>query len=406
MSKETLIERAEIDLEKLCLELPNRRVGGPGNRLSSDFFAEVVSGFGFETECPEFDCMDWKSDQVELTFEDEAFEVQASPYSLGCKVKALLTAASTLEELEAIEVEDKILLLYGDLAKEQLMPKNFPFYNPEEHQAIIGLLETKKPLAILTATTRNPELAGGLYPFPLIEDGDFDIPSVFMKEEEGEKLLKHLGKEAILVSDAQRIPAKGYNVIARKGNAGDRSVVVCAHIDAKLGTPGAIDNAAGVVVLLVLAELLEAYDGKHGVDLIAFNGEDYYSAPGQVHYLQSNQGKLEQIRLAINIDGAGFKEGKTAYSLYECPAEIRAVVQKAFSTQENTIEGELWYQSDHSIFIQNQVPAVAITSDRLMELSTNITHTEKDIPDIVAPGKLVDIAIALRDVILELDRQL
>jgi aminopeptidase YwaD len=367
MSKETLIERAEIDLEKLCLELPNRRVGGPGNRLSSDFFA---------------------------------------PYSLGCKVKALFTAASTLEELEAIEVEDKVLLLYGDLAKEQLMPKNFPFYNPEEHQAIIGLLETKKPLAIIAATSRNPELAGGLYPFPLIEDGDFDIPSVFMKEEEGEKLLKHLGKEAILVSDAQRIPAKGYNVIARKGNAGDRSVVVCAHIDAKLGTPGAIDNAAGVVVLLVLAELLEAYDGKHGVDLIAFNGEDYYSAPGQVHYLQSNQGKLEQIRLAINIDGAGFKEGKTAYSLYECPAEIRAVVQKAFSTQENTIEGELWYQSDHSIFIQNQVPAVAITSDRLMELSTNITHTEKDIPDIVAPGKLVDIAIALRDVILELDRQL
>ena len=406
MSKETLIEKAERDLEKLCLELPNRRVGGPGNRMATDFFAKVVSSFGFATECPEFDCMDWTHEEVLLSVEDESFEIQASPYSLGVELSAPLAAAATLEELKAVEVRDKVLMLHGELAKEQLMPKNFTFYNPEEHQVIIRLLETKKPLAIIAATSRNPELAGGMYPFPLIEDGDFDIPSVYMTEEEGVKLANFVGKEAVLVSDAQRIPARGCNVIARKGSAKDLRIVICAHIDAKLGTPGAIDNAAGVVVLLLLAELLGSYSGKLGIELVAFNGEDYYSAPGQVHYLQSNQGRLKQINLAINIDGAGSKEGQTAYSLYECPPGISDVVQKAFSTQENTIEGELWYQSDHSIFIQNGVPAVAITSDRLMELSTNITHTEKDIPDIVAPGKLVDIAIALRDVILELDRQL
>ena len=406
MSKETLIERAERDLKKLCLELPNRRVGGPGNRMATDFFAEVVSSYGFEAECPEFDCMDWRHGEVRLSVDGESFEVQASPYSLGCEVKAPLVAATTLDELKLAEVGDKILMLYSELAKEQLMPKNFPFYNPEEHQIIIGLLESKQPLAIIAATSRNPELAGGMYPFPLIEDGDFDIPSVYMTEEEGERVLKHVGKKAMLVSDTQRIPAKGYNVIARKGNTGDRRVVICAHIDAKLGTPGAIDNASGVVVLLLLAELLEIYAGNLGIELVAFNGEDYYSAPGQVHYLESNQGRLKQINLVINIDGAGYKEGQTAYSLYECPPGISDVVQKAFFAQENTIEGELWYQGDHSIFIQNQLPAVAITSDRLMELSMYITHTEKDIPEIVAPGKLVDIAIALRDVILELDRQL
>ena len=406
MNIKTLADLAEGYLNKLCLELPNRRVGGPGNRMATDFFAEVVSGFGFETERPEFDCMDWKSDHVELTVGGESFEVQASPYSLGCKVKAPLASASELEELKVVEVRDKILMLHGELAKEQLMPKNFPFYNPEEHQAIIELLEMKKPLAILAATTRNPELAGGMYPFPLIEDGDFDIPSVFMTEEEGVKLANLVGKDTVLFSDAQRIPAKGCNVIARKGSAKDLRIVICAHIDAKLGTPGAIDNAAGVVVLLLLAELLESYAGNLGIELVAFNGEDYYSAPGQVHYLQSNQGRLKQINLAINIDGAGYKEGQTAYSLYECPPEINAAVQKAFSAQENTVEGELWYQSDHSIFIQNGVPAVAVTSDQFMELSTNITHTTKDVPEIVSSGKLVDIAIALRDVILELDNQL
>ncbi|MBK9392004.1 MAG: M28 family peptidase [Bacteroidetes bacterium] len=32
-------------------------------------------------------------------------------------------------------------------------------------------------------------------------------------------------------------------------------MVVTAHIDAKKGTPGAIDNATGVIVLLLLSEL-------------------------------------------------------------------------------------------------------------------------------------------------------
>ena len=91
----------------------NRRVGGPGNRMATDFFAEVVSGFGFETECPEFDCMDWKSDHVELTVGGESFEVQASPYSLGCKVKAPLASASELEELKVVIrvcKENKVML--------------------------------------------------------------------------------------------------------------------------------------------------------------------------------------------------------------------------------------------------------------------------------------------------------
>ena len=40
-------------------------------------------------------------------------------------------------------------------------------------------------------TDRNPELVGALYPFPLFEDGDFDIPSVFMTGDEGLRLAKH-----------------------------------------------------------------------------------------------------------------------------------------------------------------------------------------------------------------------
>jgi hypothetical protein len=40
---------------------------------------------------------------------------------------------------------------------------------------------------------------------------------------------------------------------------------------------------------------------------------------------------------------------------------------------------------------------VAITSDRLIELSTDVTHTSKDRPELVDYSKLVDIALALQD---------
>ena len=397
-----LQKQAETYLHKLSLDIPNRQTGREGNRMATAFFAETVAAFGFDTDCPEFDCIDWTHGDVNLTADGASFEAFVSPFTLGCQVSAPLIDAATVEQLESIDAHGKILLLHGELTKEQLMPKNFTFYNPDEHKHIIDLLETKQPAAIIAATTRNPELAGGMYPFPLIEDGDFDIPSVYMTDEAGNRLAAHIGQTVSLAFEANRIPAKGCNVIAHKGAESARRVVLCAHIDAKDNSPGALDNGTGVVVLLLLAELLADYVGELGIELVAFNGEDYYSAPGQMLYLESNADRLSDIRLVINLDLAGYREGSTAYSTYGCPGEIDDLIKQVFATQPDMGEGEPWYQSDHSIFIQRQVPAVAITSDRFMELSTYVTHTPKDRPELVDHDKLVNIAIALRDLLLEL----
>ena len=249
-------EKAAKYLRRLCRETPSRRVGSKGNRAATDFFAGITASFAFETESPAFDCIDWIPEGVHLTVDGVPFEVFVSPYSLSCHVMAPFIVVSTVEELKAAEVANGIILLHGHIAREQLMPKNFPFYNPDEHKRIIQLLEMKKPQAIMAATSRDVEMAGAVYPFPLIEDGDFDIPSVYMTEEEGNRLAEYAGMEVSLDIRANRFPATGCNVIARKGADPNRRVVLFAHIDAKDGTPGATDNAAGVIVLLLLAELL------------------------------------------------------------------------------------------------------------------------------------------------------
>ena len=407
MIAESLTKKAESYLQRLCVDIASRQVGSEGNRAATDFFAGVVSSFGFETECPGFDCMDWSQAGVELTVAGSPFEALASPYSLGCQVSAPLVVVSTIEALAAAEPDNQIVLLHGDITREQLMPKNFPFYNPDHHKRIIRLLEEKQPRAIIAATFSDVEMVGGaVYPFPLIEDGDFDVPSVYMTAEEGDRLAEHAGQEVWLESRAQRIPARGCSVIARKGANRKRRVVLFAHIDAKMGTPGAADNASGIVVMLLLAELLARFSSNLGIEIVALNGEDNYSNPGEQQYLALNAGRFDEIILGINVDGVGYYKGKAAYSLYDCPADIAWVVHQVLARYEDMSEGERWYQGDHGLFLMNQRPTLALTSEQVTELMAEIVHTSKDSPEIIDTTKLVTVAVALRELLLHLDQHL
>ncbi len=399
MTNSSLKTKAESYLNRLCIDILTRRVGTQGNQEANEFLAEIFVSFGFEVERQPFDCIDWVQGGASLSLNGEQFEVHAGPFTPGCQAQAQLVVASSVEELQAVNVRDKILLLRGEIAREQLMPKNFPFYNPDEHQRIVRLLETKAPRAVLAATGRNPETAGAVYPFPLIEDGDFDLPSAYLTEEEGARLASYADEMAALVIEAERRPSSGFNLVARKGRP-DRRVVFSAHIDAKDNTPGALDNAAGVVVLLLLAELLEDYHGATGIELVPFNGEDHYSAAGEICYLKANQGKLNQIALNINMDALGSHKGNTLFSLYECPDALTSMIQTTFATHTGFVQGAPWFQGDHMVFGMNGVPAMALTSENFVEILTEIAHTPKDTPELVDPEKLVEIAITLQELLV------
>ncbi len=399
-----LQDNAKKYLHHLCVEIPGRRVGSVGNRAATDFFAERMASYGHRVECPPFDCIDWRQNGAQLTVGGNRFEVRVSPYSLGCRVAEPLAAVTSVEELESADIRDKVLLMHGAIAKEQIMPKNFPFYNPEHHRQILQLLETSQPRAIVAATTQDPGLAGAVSPFPLFEDGDFDIPSVYMTEEQGLRLAPLVGRQASLKIDAQRTPSWGCNVVTRIGKDHTRRIVLFAHIDAKDGTPGALDNGTGAVILLLLGGLLSGYNADLGIELVALNGEDYFAASGEKEYLALNEGKFDEILLGINLDGVGYDRGHTAYSLYDCPPKMEALIRRIFSAHSGLVEGERWYQSDHGLFLMNQRPALALTSERFAELWTEIAHTPKDTPEIVDFSKLIETARALRELLFSLGK--
>jgi len=396
-------EKAQYFLDYLCVRLPTRRVGSAGNQDATAFTARVLESLGYQVETPMFRCLDWQTLGASCRVDSASFPVESSPFSRGCDVTAPLRAASSLEELQTLECRGEVLLLHGNLASEQLMPKNFTFYNPENHQLIIARLEQKAPAAIISATGRNPELAGAANPFPLIEDGDFDIPSVYTTDVTGAQLAALTGRIVHLLSRAERIPSTGSNVVASRDPFAPRKVVVCAHIDTKMGTPGALDNAAGVITLLLAAELLRAHDGDFTVEFLVMNGEDYYGANGEKLYLEHNPPGVGNICLFINMDGLGYVDGRTAFSFYNLPEALHQRFARILSAHPAVYEGEQWYQGDHSIMVMNGVPTVAVTTDDITVISQEVTHTEKDVPALVDVEQLVEASIVVRDLILSID---
>lgn len=390
-----LTEKASAYLQKLCDSEPNRRTGSPGNRAACDFFAETVKEFGFEIDTKPFDVPDYRAQKPLLSCGGVSFDVHAGPYSPGCDVTTELVTVSTLEQLERAECRGKILLMKDELCEEQLMPKNFVFYNPDSHKKMYALLEEKQPAAIITATAHKPDMVGALYPFPLIVDGDFSIPSVYCTDIVGNAIAEKNGRTACtLTVKAERIPSFAYNVLGRKAGVESGKIIICAHIDAYEDSPGASDNASGVTVLLLLAEILRDFKGRFDVEILALNGEDHYSAAGQMDYLRRYGSELENALLVVNIDDVGYKKGRISWSRYGIEDTLEQAVSP-LSKYEVLVEGEPWFNGDHIIFVQKGIPSLAFTSEMLSELMETITHTEKDTPDIVESAKLVELAEAL-----------
>jgi len=391
------IERVETYLHVLCDELGGRELGTAGNRAAVEYFAGRMESFGYTVDLDPFECLGWIDRGSWLKVGSQVFHLHTGPYSMPCEIGAPLVVASTLEELRQSPAAGSVLLARGELTAGQLMPKNFPFYTSETHQEIFSSLERLQPAVVLAATGTDPALAGGITPFPWIEDGDFDIPNAYLGLKQGERLASHAGRRVLVQIDSERVPESGSNASASRGS-GPR-LVLCAHIDTKRGTPGAIDNATGIATLLLVAEML-AGEPTLPIEFTALNGEDYYAASGQVRYLERNRGRFDQIRLAINLDGVGYQEGGTDYSLYNVPAELEAGLRAILSGRAHLSEGPAWYQSDHSLFIQQGRPAMALTSQRFAQIWARIAHTELDRPELVEPVRVVEVSELLRDIAL------
>lgn len=374
-----LAEKIEHHLKVLCEDIGARPTGSQANFAAVEYVCKEFEKYGLCVQQQAFDCMDWSHGSCRLIVCDKELPILPAPYSLPCDVQGELICVNSLSELRSAQITGKIVLLGNALASEPLMPKSFVFWNPEEHKEIISLLETGDPLAVLTVSLSQETFV------PVIEDGDFERPCGIILPKSIPLLYN--GVIVSLKINAVRKPAASANVIATYGK-GEHKVCFSAHIDTKEGTPGALDNASGTAVLLALASELKHHEFPYCIEFVLFNGEDYYSTPGEMTYLASHLSHPKEFIRAYNIDGVGLKGQKLSYSFYECPETLTDNISNLAASFCELEKIEPWPQGDHMLFASSGIPAIAITSCGIFELVDSVLHTASDTKALVDTEKL------------------
>lgn len=383
-------------VEHLAVHIGSRPIGSPANLAAADYISEVFRQSGLSVEMQDIPCPEWAAVHTSLELNGEALEASANTFSPSCDVSEATIPVCTLAELEAAQFPGKILVFYGDLAQGELATKG-GIYISERDGRILQLLDEKRPAGIITI---NPTLHAR---WRLIEDYDLDIPSVTVSAHSGLKILKSPGAVVRMKIAVRRSPSHTSNVIARLPGEIPERIVFCAHYDSKIDTPGAYDNAAGVGVLLTLAQTLSQKKHRHTLEWVAFTGEEG-AGLGDMEYAQGAHRVgygFDQVTAAINIDGVGPFTGTTTVAMFAASQAFETLVDEKMKNYSGIVRVEPWPASDHYIFYSHGAPSIALTSKGLRD----VYHTFSDTFEWISGEKLAESVQLALDLFEDLDNK-
>lgn len=385
-------DRTLEHVRHLSVEIGCRPIGSAANRAAGDYISDVFRKCNLSVEKQEIPCPDWFAEQTSLELNGDSLEASANTFSPSCDLSAMTLPVCTLTELESAACTGRVLVFYGDMAQGELATKG-GIYISERDRRILRLLDERRPAGIVTV---NPTLHAR---WRLIEDFDLDIPSVTVSAQSGLKLLKNPGAPVHMKIATQRAPSQTDNVIARLPGEISERIVFCAHYDSKIDTPGSYDNAAGVGVLLTLAEVLSQRAHRHTLEFIAFTGEEG-AGLGDMEY-NRRTGNFDQVTAAINIDGVGPYTGTTTITSFSASQELEQLLTTKLENFPGVVRVEPWPASDHYIFYSHGTPSLALTSRGIRD----VYHTQSDTLEWISGEKLAEAAQLVLDLFEELDKK-
>jgi aminopeptidase YwaD len=251
----------------------------------------------------------------------------------------------------------------------------------------MDLLEGKRPAAVITVHATIGSLER------LIRDWAFPIPSVTVPAEVGRTLLRHARPSLRLRIESHQSQGQFHNVVARRAGRQAERLVLLAHLDSMHNTPGAIDNASGVAVLLALAERLAACDLPLGLEWIVVNGEEN-GGLGDAEYLRRRGDSLEQVLAVINVDGVGGQVGANSLTVMGASQAFQDLIAQVHQRYPGIVWVDPWYESDHTAFLSRGVPCIPLSS---VGVANN--HLPSDSGEWISPAKLSEAMSLITDIV-------
>jgi aminopeptidase YwaD len=313
--------------------------------------------------------------------QNSALPIAANTFSPSCLVSAQVMPLHTLAELEDADLQGKLAVLYGDLVCNPLPPKAWPFKTPEDAR-VVELLEEKRPAAVLTVQAHAGEIER------LIEDWEFTLPSATVSAQIGAMLLEKAGEQARVRIDARKSMGVTANVIGRLPGASHQQIVLCAHYDTKVDTPGAGDNASGVATMLALAEHFCRQEQAHSLEFVAFTNEEYLPI-GDDEYVRRRGDTFDQILTVLNFDAVGLRGGTNTVAGFNLPAALQHNVEQVTASFPEIRWTEPWPQSNHSTFAMRGVPCLAFTA----HVEAPHYHLRSDTIDTISRERLDEMVV-------------
>ena len=188
------------------------------------------------------------------------------------------------------------------------------------------------------------EKAGDVLPHPL--------PTVQTHREDGVRLRRADGKTFALRVESSAFTAPCSNTVADLPGAQwpEESLVLGAHQDTYMGSPGAVDDGSGLVVLLETARLLAGARRELGVSpgmgvrFCTWSGEEQ-NHQGSAAYVRRHYGPEPEPRLAVNLDelSAGPMKGV----VLQFP-HLRGLVQRTLDDLNEGLKCHVMPMLDHT----------------------------------------------------------
>ncbi len=225
-------------------------------------------------------------------------------------------------------------------------------------------------------------------------------------------------------------------IVEKKGSDPQKPCVVLgAHYDTVLDTPGADDNATGVAGLLELLRLLRDYPNKRTVSFVAFPHEEppyfYTHLMGSRQYAKKIKHAGEDVMVMLALEMLGYA-GERYPQLYPAPlmrflvhypkygnfiglvgnlkslrmmAVVRSAMRRRGTVGVESLSAPSFipplFLSDHSSFWKYGFPALMVTDTAF--LRNPYYHKETDTADTLNYSFLAEVVDAVYAAVLALD---
>jgi Peptidase family M28 len=291
----------------------------------------------------------------------------AADVELHC-VGLQMTAAGVVEA-EVVYVGDGIDAAAGDEGAEEIAGRIVAFRNGVPTtvapglaaQGAAGLIAlSPAPDRLITHLTAMFRPSAGLS----YEERVLPIPGVIVEAEAGERLLARLSRGPAWVRLEHRasyMERTSANLVAEIPGTEPNApkIVVGAHYDSQLESPGAADNATGLAALLAMARAWAGARPQRTIALVAFGVEETGSW-GAADYAARHFG--EGIEAMVNLDALGPPLDATR-TIVADPRLATLAAESARATGwevEQELDAHDFPFADHAPFVAADIPAVWI----------------------------------------------